>query len=203
MEAYLVTDRRLASEEFLPRLVRRACEAGVDRIQIREKDLGGRALMRLVREIAESVEGSRATLFVNDRVDVALAASAHGVHVGRSGLPPDVVRRIAGEELVIGASAHSLEEALEAQEKGADYVFAGPVFPTVSKAVFGEPLGLSKLEVIVRRLRIPVYAIGGITPERLGSLRPLPLTGVAMISAFVSAPSVADLVRQIHGASWR
>ena len=104
---------------------------------------------------------------------------------------------------MIGASAHSLEEALEAQEKGADYVFAGPVFPTVSKAVFGEPLGLSKLEVIVRRLRIPVYAIGGITPERLGSLRPLPLTGVAMISAFVSAPSVADLVRQIHGASWR
>jgi len=202
LEAYLVTDRHLASDEFLLRLIQRASEAGVDRIQIREKDLEGRALMRLVRQAMEAVDGNRATLLVNDRLDVALTAQTHGVHLGRQGLPADVARRIAGDELIIGASAHSLEEALEAQERGADYLFIGPVFPTPSKAAFGEPLGVPKLESILRRIRIPAYAIGGVTPERLAILRDLPLTGVAMISAFVRAPSVADLIQQIHQRHW-
>jgi thiamine-phosphate pyrophosphorylase len=160
LEAYLVTDRHLASDEFLLRLIRRASEAGVDRIQIREKDLGGRALIRLVRQAMEAVEDSRATLLVNDRLDVALSASAHGVHLGREGLSADVARRIAGDEFIIGASAHSMDEALEAQEMGADYLFIGPVFPTPAKAAFGEPLGVPKLESILRRIRIPAYAIG-------------------------------------------
>ena len=203
MEAYLVTDRRLASEQFLPCLVRQAAEAGIDRIQIREKDLGGRALMRMVQQTLEAVEGRRATLFVNDRIDVALTAPAHGVHLGRAGIPPDLARKIAGEDLVIGASAHSLEEALDAQARGADYLFVGPVFPTVSKAAFGEPLGIPKLETILQRVRIPVYAIGGVTPERLEILRQLPLTGAAMVSAFVRAASVSELVRQVHGSKWR
>jgi thiamine-phosphate pyrophosphorylase len=202
LEAYLVTDRHLASEEFLMRLIQRACAAGIDRIQIREKDLGGRALMRLVRQALEVVDGTRATLLVNDRLDVALSASAHGVHLGREGLPADVARRIAGDEVIIGASAHSLEEALEAQERGADYLFIGPVFPTPSKAAFGEPLGVPKLESILRRVKIPAYAIGGVTPERLAILRNLPLTGVAMISAFVRAPSVAELIQQVHQRRW-
>ena len=202
MEAYLVTDRHLASDDFLMRLIHRACEAGIDRIQIREKDLGGRTLVRLVRQAMQAVEGKRATLLVNDRLDVALSASAHGVHLGREGIPVDVARRIAGEDLIIGASAHSLEEALEAQERGADYLFIGPVFPTPSKAAFGEPLGVPKLESILRRIKIPAYAIGGVTPERLAILRNLPLTGVAMISAFVRAPSVSDLIQQIHQRRW-
>jgi len=202
LEAYLVTDRHLASDEFLMRLIHRACEAGIDRIQIREKDLGGRALLRLVRQAMAVVEGKRATLLVNERLDVALSASAHGVHLGREGMPAEVARRIAGDELVIGTSAHSMEEALEAQDRGADYLFIGPVFPTPSKAAFGEPLGVPKLEAILRRIKIPAYAIGGITPERLTILRSLPLTGVAMISAFVRAPSVADLIEQIHQRRW-
>ena len=202
MEAYLVTDRHLASDEFLMRLIRRASEAGIDRIQIREKDLGGQALMKLVRQAMEMVDGGRATLLVNDRLDVALSASAHGVHLGREGLPADVARRIAGEDLIIGASAHSMDEALEAQERGADYLFIGPIFPTPSKAAFGEPLGVPKLEAVLRRIKIPAYAIGGVTPERLAILRDLPLTGVAMISAFVRAPSVADLVHQVHQRRW-
>jgi thiamine-phosphate pyrophosphorylase len=202
LEAYLVTDRRLASDEFLMRLIHSACESGIDRIQIREKDLGGRALMRLTRQAMDVVEGRKATLLVNDRLDVALLASAHGVHLGREGLPADVARQIAGDELVIGASAHSLEEALEAQEQGADYLFIGPVFHTPSKAAFGEPLGVPKLESILRRVKIPAYAIGGVTPERLAILRTLSLTGVAMVSAFVRAPSVADLIHQVHQRRW-
>jgi thiamine-phosphate pyrophosphorylase len=202
LEAYLVTDRHLASAEFLMRLIRCASEAGIDRIQIREKDLGGRALMKLVRQAMEAVEGRRATLLVNDRLDVALSASAHGVHLGRQGLPADVARRIAGDELIIGASAHSMDEALEAQERGADYLFIGPVFPTPSKAAYGEPLGVPKLESILRRIKIPAYAIGGVTPERLAILRSLPLTGVAMVSAFVRTPSVSDLIEQVHQRRW-
>ena len=202
MEAYLVTDRRLASEEFLHRLIRQAAESGVNRIQIREKDLGGMKLLKLVRQALDSLAGRRATLFVNDRLDVALSLPVHGVHLGRSSLPPEVARRIAGDELVIGASAHNLDEALEAQESGADYLFVGPVFSTPSKAAYGEPLGPARLEAIVRRVRIPVYAIGGISPDRLEALRHLPLTGVAMISAFVRARSVADLIGQVHGTHW-
>ena len=146
MEAYLVTDRRLASEEFLHRLIRQAAESGVNRIQIREKDLGGMKLLKLVRQALDSLAGRRATLFVNDRLDVALSLPVHGVHLGRSSLPPEVARRIAGDELVIGASAHNLDEALEAQESGADYLFVGPVFSTPSKAAYGEPLGPARLE---------------------------------------------------------
>jgi thiamine-phosphate pyrophosphorylase len=202
LEAYLVTDRRLASDEFLLRLIRAAAEAGVDRIQIREKDLMGRALMRLTRQAMEALEGSKATLLVNDRVDVAVAAGAHGAHLGLSSMPMELARRAAGEDLILGASTHSLEEALQAQESGADYLFVGPVFPTASKAAFGEPLGVPKLETILRRIKIPAYAIGGVTPERLAILRGLPLTGVAMISGFVRAPSVQELVQQIHGSRW-
>lgn len=203
MEAYLVTDRKLASEEFLLRLIRQASEAGVDRIQIREKDIGGRPLLRLVRQAMEAVEGRRGTVLVNDRIDVALSAAAHGAHLGRMGLPPDVARRITGQDFIVGASAHSLEEALDAQARGADYLFIGPVFTTPSKAGMGEPLGIQRLEAILASITVPAYAIGGITPERLPALRRLPLTGVAMISAFVRAPSVADLVRQIQQRGWR
>ncbi|HEV8335350.1 MAG TPA: thiamine phosphate synthase [Candidatus Polarisedimenticolia bacterium] len=202
MEAYLVTDRRLASESFLPRLVREAAAAGVDRIQVREKDLGGRALLHLARDAMEAARDTRATVFVNDRLDVALAASAPGLHLGRSGLPLGAVRRWGGEDLVLGASAHTLEEAMEAQEEGADYLFFGPVFPTPSKAEFGPPVGIAGLEAVLRRVRIPVYAIGGIGPDNLRQLRGLPLIGVAMIAAFVRAASVPELIRLVHGRSW-
>jgi thiamine-phosphate pyrophosphorylase len=202
VEAYLVTDRRLAADDFLKRLIRTAAEAGVDRIQIREKDLGGRALWHLTRDALAAMEGSKATLLVNDRLDVALAASAHGVHLGRQSMPLPLARRVGGEDLILGASAHSMDEATEAQDSGADYLFVGPVFPTPSKAGYGDPLGIAKLESILRRVKIPAYAIGGITSQRLPLLRALPLTGVAMISEFVRAPSIAELVRQVHGRRW-
>lgn len=198
MEAYLVTDRRLVAKDYLPRLLHRAAEAGVDRIQIREKDLEGRALLGLVREAMEAIRGTRATLFVNDRIDVALATAASGVHLGRASFPIEVARKIAGNEMVIGASAHTLDEATEAEQAGADYLVFGPVFETAAKAVYGPPVGIPRLEAVLDKVRIPVYAIGGITPARLDALRGLPLTGVAMVSAFVRAVSVEDLIREIH-----
>jgi len=202
LEAYLVTDRRLMADRPLIDLIGRAAAAGVDRIQIREKDLGGGELHRLALLAVEAIRGKRSTLFINDRLDVAMAVEASGVHVGRSALPPDAARRIGGENLVIGASAHTLDEALGAQDAGADYLFLGPVFHTPSKAAYGPPLGISRLEAILGKVRLPVYAIGGISPQKLDLLRKLPLAGVAMVSAFARAPSVEDLVREVHGPHW-
>jgi thiamine-phosphate pyrophosphorylase len=202
VEAYLITDRRLTSDEFLAQLLREAAAGGVDRIQIRERDLEGRALLRLVRNALESTRGTRTTVFVNDRVDVALAASAHGVHLGQAGLPARMARRIAGENLVIGVSAHTLEEAMEAQDQGADYLIFGPVFATASKLAWGPPVGVPRLEAVLKQVAIPVYAVGGISPRNLALLRGLPLAGVAMISAFVRSASAAELIRQVHGESW-
>jgi thiamine-phosphate pyrophosphorylase len=198
MEAYLVTDRSLGSPGYLPGLLRRAAEAGVDRIQVREKDLSARPLLGIVREAIEAARGNRATVFVNDRVDVAIAAGAAGVHLGRAAIPPDAARRIAGEDLVVGASAHGIEEALEAQERGADYVILGPIFETPTKTAYGPPLGVRVLEAALRRVRIPVYAIGGIHAGRLDEIAHLPLTGVAMVSEFVRTGSLEELIRRVH-----
>jgi len=203
MEAYLVTDRRMASGDSLPRLLRQAAAAGVDRIQLREIVPGGRGLWGLAREAMEAVRGTRATVFVFDRVDVALAAGAHGAHLDGTGIPPEVARRIGGEDLVLGVQAGTMEEAVMAEERGADYLFFGPVFPTSSGSAFLPPVGIPNLEAVLRRVRIPVYAVGGIGPENLERLRGLPLAGVAMTSAFLRTPSVPDLIRQVHGTAWR
>src|SRR5262252_2277661 len=101
-----------------------------------------------------AVEGHKATLLVNDRLDVALAASAHGVHLGQQSMPVSMARRWAGDELILGVSTHSLEEAMEAQDQGADYLFVGPVFSTPTKIAFGEPLGVTRLESILRRIKV-------------------------------------------------
>ena len=202
MEAYLVTNRRLVAESYFPRFMQRAVVAGVDRIQVREKDLGGRELFRMARNVMVLTRSTRTTVFVNDRVDVAMAVSAAGVHLGGTAIPMPKVRRIGGDDLVIGASAHSLKEARDAEEGGADYLFFGPIFETPSKAAFGPPVGIPELKIVLGRVRIPVYAIGGIGPDNLDQLHSLPLAGVAMVSAFVRAPSMQDLVREVHRKRW-
>ena len=102
---------------------------------------------------------------------------------------------------MLGVSAHTVEEAVEAEGQGADYLFFGPVFPGSSRTSIGLPLGVAKLEAVLRRVRVPVYAAGGIGPENLEKLRGLPLAGAAMASAFVRAASVPDLIRQVHGTA--
>lgn len=144
----------------------RAAAAGVHLIQIREKDLGGAQLETVVRE-AVSAGGGAARVLVNDRLDVALAAGAGGVHLGEASLPVERVARWVREEVLreflVGASCHSLESALRAESEGADYIFFGPIFETPSKRAYGPPQGLERLGEVCRRVRIPVLAIGGIT----------------------------------------
>ena len=198
-----VTDRSATNGRALAEVAAAAARGGVDRVQVREKDLEGGPLFRLVTEITAAVRGvagSRALVLVNDRLDVALAARAAGVHLPSAGLPPGEARRRAGAKFLIGRSVHSLAEAKEAVKAGADHLIAGPVFATPSKTAFGEPLGIATLEKIARAVRIPVWAIGGITPETARTLAGLPIAGVAAIRAIAAAPDPAAAVKALREA---
>jgi thiamine-phosphate pyrophosphorylase len=143
-----------------------ALPAGTTAVQLRCKTLTGRAMTSAALALREVTRARGALFLVNDRVDVALASGADGVHLPSNGLPPKPARRAAGEALLLGASAHSLDEARMAERAGIDYVTFGPVFPTASKAAFGPPLGLDRLSEAVRALTVPVFALGGIDLER-------------------------------------
>ena len=187
--------------------VEQAARAGVDWIQLREKDLEGRALFDLtakamaVAAAARSAE-KRARILVNDRLDVAWAAGSAGLHLGETSLPVSEVvewrNRDGRADFLVGASCHSLEGAVQAAAAGADYVFFGPVFATPSKAVFGQPQGLQKLGEVCRAVSIPVLAIGGITQEIAGACLDSGAAGIAAIRLFQEAQDLAGLVTQIR-----
>lgn len=198
-----VTDRNATGGRGLVEVVVEAARGGADRVQVRERDLDGGPLVHLVTEILGALRGMpapRPRVLVNDRLDVALAAKAAGVHLPAAGLAIGLARRHAGKTFLIGRSVHSLAEAKEAARAGADFLFAGPVFATPSKAAFGEPLGVAGFEKIVRAVGIPVWAIGGVTPETARDLAGLPLAGVAVIRAIATAPDPAGAVRSLREA---
>jgi len=183
-------------------VARAAIEGGCNLLQVREKDLTGGPLLTLAREIVEAAKprGVRCTVVVNDRLDVALAAKAAGVHLPADGLPIDLVRRGTRKKFVIGRSVHSLAEARQAQKEGADYLFFGPVFETPGKTVFGPPQGPDALRKIVEAVRIPVWAIGGINPGGAARLRGIPIAGVAAITFIAAAPEPAEAVRALRAS---
>jgi thiamine-phosphate pyrophosphorylase len=208
-----VTDRKSLGEgdggEGVLGKIRAAAAAGVDWVQIREKDLCGRDLLALAREAGAG--GGAARVIVNDRLDVALAAGAAGVHQGRGSLSArDVVRWCRGgnaaAEFVVGVSCHSSEEALEAESAGASYIFFGPVFDTPSKRGMGEPQGLGRLTEICRSVAIPVVAIGGVSERNAGECIRAGAAGIAAIRMFQDARDGAelkDVIERLHayGAS--
>lgn len=194
---YLITDRTLCRTRSVLDLIEEAARAGVDLIQIREKDLPTRRLCALVEEAAARIAGTPACLLVNDRVDVALTCGAHGVHLTTQSLPAAIVREIVGPEILIGVSTHSLEEAHAAEAGGADFLVLGPVFETPSKRPYGSPLGLATFARIAARMRIPVLAIGGITPENAPTVLAHHAAGVAAIRMFVEAEELAPLVARL------
>jgi thiamine-phosphate pyrophosphorylase len=173
-DLYLVTDRAQTRGRDLLAVLEQALEGGVKAIQLREKDLGGKALFYLAEKTRELCDRYDALLLINDRIDVALAVDAAGVQLSKTSLP-------------ISASTHSLDEARQAQSSGVDFVLFGPVYFTPSKASFGAPQGLDPLKKIVANLRVPVYAIGGIKPENLIDVHRLGVRGVALISAIIGA----------------
>jgi len=181
--------------------IQRAAAAGIHWIQIREKDLETRKLTELVRLAAAGARETGTRILVNDRLDIALAAGAAGVHLGETSLLVETVadwRRSAGHaEFRIGASCHSTEGARAAEGAGADYIFFGPVFPTPSKAAFGAPQGIERLRDVCRLVRIPVLAIGGVTVENAHSCLAAGAAGVAAIRLFQETEDLSAVVNRL------
>ena len=198
---YLITDRR-ATKTPLTETVRLALKGGVRAVQLREKDLPIRELLGLARELRGITREFKARLFVNDRVDVAVAVDADGVHLGHQSMPVDAVRKIVGPRMLIGVSTHTVQEAQEAEQGGADFITFGPVFMTPSKARYGAPVGPEALKELKKRIRIPVFGLGGITRKNMHEVMQAGADGIAMISAIIAAEHVQkaseDIVNSLH-----
>jgi thiamine-phosphate pyrophosphorylase len=184
---YLITDRMQTAGRALPAVVADALRGGLRAVQLREKDLAAAQLFELAVELRLITREYGAKLLINDRIDVALAVSADGVHLGKAGLPVPEARRILGRERLIGYSAHSADEAVQAQLDGADFITLGPVYHTLSKAQYGEPLGLSELSETARLVTIPVFALGGVKHASVAEVLSSGCHGVALISAIMAA----------------
>jgi len=200
----VVTQRHLLPADGLPARVAVLAAAGVSLVQVREKDLGGRRLFLLVRQVLHVVAGSagnRCRVVVNGRLDVALAAGAHGVHLPGRGLPAAAVRRLAPPPFLIGVSTHTPAEVEAARCAGADYAFFGPVFPTASHpgAAGTGPDGLGT--ALEAAAGLPLWAIGGIHEQTVGKLGRPPLAGVAAMRALLLARNPEAAVRALAGAS--
>ena len=184
---YLVSDRNQTQGRDLLWVLEQALDGGVKAIQLREKDLDGKQLFLLAEKLRDVCSRYRAALFVNDRIDVALAVDAEGVQLGKTSLPVAAARELLGAERMIGASTHSLEEAKEAERSGADFILFGPVYFTPAKAAYGAPQGIAALKKIVENIALPVYAIGGIKPDNVEAIMGAGAKGVALISAVLAA----------------
>ena len=185
-DLYVVITEALCGGRSALEVLAKALAAGVKLVQLREKDLEGAALYRRAQEFRQLTAEAGTLFLVNDRLDIALAAEADGVHLGQDDLPVSAARRIA-PELIIGASTHSLEEALAAQEAGASYVNIGPIFPTRTKSI-PTPLGLEALERIAPRLRIHWTTMGGINIANIGLLVARGAKHPAVMTAVTAAP---------------
>ncbi len=185
---YLVTDSARAGKRGILSILEEALRGGVKAIQIREKMMGGRALLSLALNVREITSRFNAKLFVNDRIDVAIASRADGVHLSERSVPVSSVRE-GWRHLLIGRSVHSPLGAVHAEDEGADFITFGPVFHTPSKEIFGAPLGVDMLRDVTERVHIPVFAIGGVKPGNTRRcLNEGNAHGVALISGIVASP---------------
>jgi len=194
----LVTDRRLCQTLSLEEAVAQAVDGGANLVQLREKDLPSNELLALADKL-RAVTLGRSLFLVNDRLDVALACAADGVHLPEQGLPVAAARRLAPETFIVGRSVHSVAEAVRAQEEGADYVQVGSIF--ASRSHPDQPAaGLALLEATAAAVTIPILAVGGITAANVGEVMQVGASGAAVISAVLGAPSPREAARALAQA---
>jgi len=198
LSLYVITDERIAGRSHLE-IAKEVLEGGAKVIQLRDKVKTDREMFTIAREMAKLCHAYDAYLIVDDRVDVALASGADGVHLGPEDLPVYEVRKIVPENFIIGATVHSVEEALRAQEEGADYVGAGSVFPTSTKGREITLIGLSGVKEIASSINIPVVAIGGIRIENLKDLFQAGASGVAICSFILSQKDIREATQALKG----
>jgi thiamine-phosphate pyrophosphorylase len=197
---YVVTDRQQTAGRTLEEIVVAAARGGAGAIQLREKDLSARDLYALGARVQAAISPYGVPLLINDRLDVALALNAAGVHLAGHSLPTAVARRVLGVGKLLGVSTHSVEEARRAAEDGADFIVFGPVFTTPSKVAYGPPQGLQQLATVIRQVSLPVLAIGGIDHTNLPQVIQAGAYGVAMIRAILAAPDPYLAAQQLQAA---
>lgn len=196
LDLYVVLSSKLASGRSLEDVVCQALQGGARVFQLREKTMSTRELVATARRLGEIIHQAGGTLIINDRADVALVSGADGVHVGQSDMSPADVRKIVGNDRIVGVSVSSVEEAILAQQEGADYLGAGAVFATTTKPD-ASVIGLNELRKICKTVNIPVVAIGGITIENIDQVMASGAGGIAVVSAVVSAPDCAEASRTL------
>lgn len=183
---YLVTDSTYHTEESLLHTVDEACKGGITLLQLREKNVGGREYLEKATKIKEITDHYNIPLIIDDRVDVALACDAAGVHVGSSDLPVSVARKLMGPDKIVGATAKTVDAALRAYEDGADYLGVGAIYPTTTKVVT-ILTEVSTLQAICEAVPIPVAAIGGLNSSNIDVLGKTSINGISVVSAIMKA----------------
>ncbi len=196
LDLVLITNRK-ASGTKLTDIIEHAIEGGVGTVQLREKDLGTYDLYCLAKEIREITEEKDVRLVINDRVDIAIAVDADGVHLGWQSLKIGMVRNMIGRDKLIGFSAHSLREVEMAENSGADYVTISPIFDTENKDYFIKPLGVDEIRKIKEQIKIPVIALGGVNENNVRTVLENGADGVAVISAIALSASPKQAATEI------
>lgn len=194
---HVLTDTSTQSRFSHERLAELAIRGGADVVQYRSKQDDVRTMVDQAIRVADLCRSAGVTFLVNDRVDVALAAGADGVHLGRNDMPVSIARKILGPEAIVGGTARGVDDAIEAERQGATYVGLGPVFPTSSKVVDHYPIGLETVTAVSLSIRIPVIAIAGITIENVASVIRAGAYGVAVIGAVAHAEDPEAAVRAL------
>jgi thiamine-phosphate pyrophosphorylase len=197
---FLVTDRHQTKGRPLVPLLQRVLTAAAPAIQLRERDLSARELVTLALELQAVTASRRSQLLINDRIDVALALEGVGVHLRSNSLPVSVARQVLGTQRLLGISVHAVEEAVQVESQGADYIVLGPIYETPSKQMFGPPLGIHTLERACRLVRLPIIGIGGVTAARAREMRRAGAFGVAVITAVLGAADVESATRELLDA---
>jgi len=197
---FLVTDRHQTKGRPLVPLLQRVLTAAAPVIQLRERDLSARELVTLALELQAVTASRRSQLLINDRIDVALALEGVGVHLRSNSLPVSVARQVLGTQRLLGISVHAVEEAVQVESQGADYIVLGPIYETPSKQMFGPPLGIHTLERACRLVRLPIIGIGGVTAARAREMQRAGAFGVAVITAVLGAADVESATRELLDA---
>ncbi|MCD4707957.1 MAG: thiamine phosphate synthase [Candidatus Sabulitectum sp.] len=196
LKLYLVTDPVLHGGRGVSATCREALIAGVRFVQLRDKNASTQSLLNSAMELRDLCAGYSSYFVVNDRIDVAMAAGADGVHLGQSDMPLDTARSLMGPEAIIGVSVRTVEEAQKAFEQGANYIAANLVFPTRTKKDVKEPLGLDMVSILSEASSLPLIAIGGINPENTALVMNAGCAGVAVVTAVMNADSPSSAVEK-------
>ncbi|EKO1913363.1 thiamine phosphate synthase [Clostridium botulinum] len=189
-ELYLITDRRFLKGRELKRVIEDAILGGVTIVQVREKDVSTREFYNVAKEVKEVTDHYKVPIIINDRLDIAQAINAHGVHLGQKDMQLNIARRILGKDKIIGISVGNIKEALEAENNGADYLGIGTIFPTGSKKDVDAIIGIDGLSKIKNNISIPSVAIGGINKTNFKDVLNTGIEGISVISAILDEDDI-------------